>query len=445
VCACVYSLLLAETMKRCKKLETHLPDCVISYIFSNLGLKDLVKTSVLSKRWLPEWGLRMDLNFDLQNMFDHNTIQNLQESIPLFQSEFATRLDQFMQHYHGATIRSIKVKFPLGDDHSYAIDRLISQGITKGVNRIELLFSYDTDLEMEPYKFSFTLLSNTHSLAHLHLQNCRIVAPMDFSGFKNLRTLVFHVVRVTQDILHGLFSNCIHLADFTLDDCQFNSDLKIISPTLFHLNIVNCWVDYWPKNIDIVTSNLTSIEYSCNGSDVHSMNIKAHMLSKFSFRGCQIPCQIPEHFEFSGLKNVTTVVLDGIHLSCIQNDVLPLLFSECLQLEDVTFKNCKIVLDLKIISPKLRHLKIFDCGDRDIFPWRVIIDALNLLSFEFSCNIGKFFSVNAPRLSKVFWNAARREKNPPLFGPIATLQHIEILAMILNFSQVSHSKPMFAC
>jgi hypothetical protein len=26
----------------------------------------------------------------------------------------------------------------------------------------------------------------------------------------------------------GLFSNCIHLADFTLDDCDFVSDLQII-------------------------------------------------------------------------------------------------------------------------------------------------------------------------------------------------------------------------
>nr|ABN08218.1 Cyclin-like F-box; FBD, putative [Medicago truncatula] len=46
-------------MKRCKKLNSEIPDCVLSY-FSRLPLKDLVKTSVLSKRWLHEWRLRMD-------------------------------------------------------------------------------------------------------------------------------------------------------------------------------------------------------------------------------------------------------------------------------------------------------------------------------------------------------------------------------------------------
>jgi len=42
---------------------------------SMLPLKDLVKTSVLSKRWSHGQGLRMDLNFDLHNMFDTNTLK----------------------------------------------------------------------------------------------------------------------------------------------------------------------------------------------------------------------------------------------------------------------------------------------------------------------------------------------------------------------------------
>ncbi|WJX79966.1 hypothetical protein P8452_63028 [Trifolium repens] len=171
----------AATMKkRCKKL-IELPDCVMSHIFSMLSLKDLVKTSALSKQWIHEWGLRTDLNFDLHNMFDYNTIQDLpQQNLLLFpiiqrlhfQSEFATRLDQFMLHYRGPVICSIRIDFPLGDDHTYVIDRLISKGIAKGVKRIELLFSFETEEVNEfklifpllPYKFSLALLSDTDSL-----------------------------------------------------------------------------------------------------------------------------------------------------------------------------------------------------------------------------------------------------------------------------------------
>ncbi|MCI33361.1 F-box/FBD/LRR-repeat protein, partial [Trifolium medium] len=48
------------------------------------------------------------------------------------------------------------------------------------------------------------------------------------------------------------------------------------------------------------------------------------------------------------MRNMTTIVLDGVN-ECLARHVSPLLFSECLQLENVTFKNCKIVMGLDII------------------------------------------------------------------------------------------------
>jgi len=441
-------LLVAVPMKMSKKFksEEELPDCVISYIFSKLRLKDLVKTSVLSKRWLHEWRLRIDLNFDLYNMFDLDyPHQELPQNLPVsvfkrFQSKFVTRMDQFILHYQGDMIHSLQVNFPLGNRHSDVIDRLITKGIAKGVERIELLFSYqtNTNFEIQPYKFVFTLLFGNDSLTYLHLQKCHLVAPMKLSGFNNLRTLVLHFVVVKQDLLQGMLSSCIHLVDFTLNDCEFNSDLKIISPTLFHLNIVNCGVEIGKdKNIDIIASNLSSIEYSCNGCEVHSMNIEAHMLSKFSYRGREFS----KHIGFSGLKNVTTIVFDGLH-ECISDDIVPHLFSECLQLEDVTFKNCWMICRMKIISPKLRHLSIIDCSYDGMSPYRMSIDALNLSSFEYS-GYTRVFSVNAPRLSKVFWNATTREATPFAIHPYGSLLYIENLTMIMSTSQVSKLKLMF--
>jgi len=439
-------LLFAAAMNKSKKLKSELPelpDCVISNIFSKLSLKDLVQTSVLSKRWLHEWELRIDLNFDVNNLFEAGTTP------PLFNClryQFATRLDQFRLHYQGDMIRSIRVNFPLGTKHRDVIDRLIFQGISRGVNRIELLFSdenYDTDFKIEPYKFPFTLLSNTDSLMYLHLEKCRLVAPMGFSGLKNLRTLVLHLVDVEQCMFRALFSNCIHLVDFTLDDCEFNSDLEINSPTMLNLNIVNCGVNI-PRNIDIIASNLSSFEYSYiyyyNYGVQHSMNIDAHMLSKFSYGGSVISKPV----WFSGLKNVTTVALDGLR-QCLSKNIVPHLFSECLQLEDITFKNCWIIYNLNITSPKLRHLNIIDCGYQDIYPNKIAIDALNLSSFEYSGDTKTDFDITAPRLLKVFWNTAKRRKclQPP-FGAIAQLSNIENLAMVISPSQVSQSKPMFA-
>ncbi|KAK2363714.1 putative F-box/LRR-repeat protein [Trifolium repens] len=387
-----------------KKIKIHLPDSVLSNIFSKLGLKDLVKTSALSKLWRHEWQLRTDLNFDLCNMFDLNKVQQLPKSIPLFhgfQSEFVTRLDQFMLHYQGNMIDSIRVKFPLSYEHSDdVIGRLVSKGIAKGAKRIELLFAYDTCFlsNLKPYKFSFDMLSGTDSLTYLHLQNCGLERPLEFSGLKNLRTLVLQQVRVKQNRLEGLFSNCIHLVEFALDGY-------------------------------IIASNLSSIEYSCNDDSVHKMNIEAHMLSNFSFRGYKIY----NHVGFSGLKNVTTIVLDRHCEFLHPTNIVSLLFSECLELQDVTFKNCKRIYDMNIISPKLRHLKIIECVNTQ----RIDINALNLASFEYNGYMRRNISVTAPRLLRLFWNAARREKNPYPFGPTITLQHIENLAMIMRTSQVA--------
>ncbi|KAK2417615.1 hypothetical protein QL285_039896 [Trifolium repens] len=268
-------------------------------------------------------------------------------------------------------IDSIRVKFPLSDDeHSDdVIERLISKGIAKGAKRIELLFAYDTCFvsNLKPYTFSFDMLLGTDSLTYLHLQNCCLVKPLDFSGLKNVRTLVLQLVRVKQNRLEGLFSNCIHLVDFTLDGY-------------------------------IIASNLSSIEYSCNDDSVRSMNIEAHVLSKFSFRGRKIYKPVG----FVGLKNVTTIVLDGHCEFLHPTNIVSLLFSECLELQD-----------------------------------RIDINALNLASFEYNGYMRRKISVTAPRLLKIFWNAARREKNPHPFGPTITLQHIQNLAMILSTSQVA--------
>ncbi|KAK2417613.1 hypothetical protein QL285_039894 [Trifolium repens] len=217
---------------------------------------------------------------------------------------------------------------------------------------------------------------------------------MEFSGLKNVRTLVLQRVDLCQNRLEGLFSDCIHLVDFTLDG---------------YIN----------------ASNLSSIKYSCFGDFfVNRMNIEAPILSKFSFRGCKIYKPVG----FSGLKNVTTIVIDG-HRQILQpTNIVSLLFSKCLQLEDVTFKNCMCIYDMNIVSSKLRHLKIIGCG----FNRRIDINALNLASFEYRGDTRRNIFVTAPRLLRVLWNAGETKINSHAFDPIIRLQHIENLAMIIN-------------
>ncbi|CAK8543500.1 unnamed protein product [Lathyrus sativus] len=418
-------------VKKLKSESTELPDCVISHIFSMLTLKNLVKTSALSKQWYHEWGLRKDLNFDHHNILDYNRIPKLPKTLPHFQqiqSQFATSLDNFMQKYSGDTISSIRVKFPLGADHTYAIDGLIHKAVLKGANRIELLFAYETHLKIEPYKFLFPFLPGRNSLTYLHLQNCHIAATMEFSGLENLRTLVCTLVPVEQNMLQNLCFNCIRLENFTLNECEFLSDLEITSPTLLHLNI-DCSstsaTRTESRNINITASNLLSIEYTSKdiyfSHRLHILSINSPMLSKLTYT-----CAKLFNLESSRLTNVTTIVLYGLFLDY---DIAHL-FSKCLQLEDVTINLCRFTRDLKIISAKLRRLRIIHCHRVTFRSCKIDIHALNLSSFEYRDfkKMRSMISIEAPKLLKVFWDAGFNMINIYNFATIARLPHPENLA-----------------
>ncbi|KAL5059365.1 hypothetical protein RYX36_030969 [Vicia faba] len=128
---------------------------------------------------------------------------------------------------------------------------------------------------------------------------------MGFSGLKNLRTLLLHLIVVENKLFQGLIFNCVCLEDFIVDDCDFKSRLKIISPTLSHLKILNYRTEFTTV-MDIIAPNLSSLEYSCKGNRVHPINLLTQMLLQFSYR-CS---QIIEFIPLDRLKNVATIVLD---------------------------------------------------------------------------------------------------------------------------------------
>lgn len=438
--------------------KKELPDCVMSYIFSKLSMKDLVKTSILSKTWIHEWRSTKDLNFDIHNMFgrsnhyypDGNSyyFDLEKEDSPHFRvvikPEFVERVNKFMLNYEGANIHSLKVNFPLGDDYGYVIDRLISQGISKGAQRIELLLSYKSsdNYSIEPYTFS---LSENDCLKYLHLQNCLLSPPMDFSRLRKLTTLVLHLVVIEKHMLLGLFSNGVNLADLTLNNCKFDSDLNITCPTLCHLNIVDHkrhlrWAPpprYW--KIDIFALKLLCFEYSSRDGTFTFNSIRAPKLSKFYWNdlpmrpdtllGIQKKKLMPPDV-FCGIKNLTKIVLVQV---LVPKDFLPSLFSKCHQLEELTLWGCTFESSIHIINPTLRRLNIVDFYS---VSWNLDIDALNLTSLDCRGQM-RICSIKAPQLLNLFWNVTRNEEIPHAFDIIASLHQLQNLSINLTHSQVS--------
>lgn len=153
---------------------SQLPDCILSHILTMLPMKDLLKTSILSRRWCKLWALRRDLYFDIHNVLGSemelletgDLIDLPRDStvvcfadFDLSRDEFVNRVDRFVKNFEGTNIDSFVVNFYLDCEQSNNIDQWISFAIARGVERINLLFLGRPYAHLGPsrkrYEFSF--------------------------------------------------------------------------------------------------------------------------------------------------------------------------------------------------------------------------------------------------------------------------------------------------
>ncbi|KAK2365306.1 hypothetical protein P8452_68088 [Trifolium repens] len=119
-----------------------LPDCILSHILTMLSIKDLLKTSVLSRRWCNLWSLRRDLHFDILNVLGRSKKELLQTDssytverlvhLDINMDEFVKRVDQFLKSFQGIKIYSFFVSFYLNVKHSDIMDQWIRFAIARG-------------------------------------------------------------------------------------------------------------------------------------------------------------------------------------------------------------------------------------------------------------------------------------------------------------------------
>ncbi|CAI8615638.1 unnamed protein product [Vicia faba] len=269
---------------------SELPDGVLSYLLTMITMKDLLKTSILSKRWCDLWGLRTNLQFDTINVLGDIEEELVQTgnliNLDNYRDEFAKRVDQFVNKFPGRMIDSLLVNFCLNGEQSSIIDGWIRFAIERGAGRIDLLFEgvlYGYSHLHNCYKFPLDLLLeiNTSTLKHLRLERCLIIHPSyyDFTPLKNLRFLSLSDVKVDEILLESLLSNCRLLEELQLYSCQFEASMpKIASSSLLNLKIIGGYI--LSKNKTRVQVEftlldclkLTSLEYHAYGLDTMTIN-----------------------------------------------------------------------------------------------------------------------------------------------------------------------------
>ncbi|XP_045794107.1 F-box/LRR-repeat protein At3g03360-like [Trifolium pratense] len=287
---------------------SELPDEILCYILTMLSIKDLLKTSILSRRWCELWTLWRDLHFDIFHVLGKtkeevlhlpsNSPMEIQVHRDINMDEFVKRVDQFLNNFQGTKINSFFASFYSYDKHSNIIDQWISFAIARGVETINLFLlpimpcTYVTPYE--PYKFVFDLFSETNAstLKHLRLEQCLVCHPTkcDYIPFKNLRSLSLYLSKVDEMFIESLLSNCRWLEELHLFGCEFRSSMSsIVSPSLCYLKVGACFAisDNMPKNINLSLLDclkLTSLEYHSllyDGYSLDTLNINTPLLKSF--------------------------------------------------------------------------------------------------------------------------------------------------------------------
>ncbi|KAF7827911.1 F-box/FBD/LRR-repeat protein [Senna tora] len=202
-------------------LISDLPRNVIDCILRHLPIRDLVRTSILSRKWRYMWLTVPSIEFD--HIFFKNILTG---GGHLKDHEIPSVITEVLFLHDGPL-----EKFYLVIPHNYPTRvRCLSQWILylsrSGIKELEL-----KNCQEEPYKMPSHLFSCLH-LNYLGLGNFTLRPPPDFGGFKSLIGLNMCNVIIESNILESFISSCPLLEELTISYCFGFDSLNISSPNL---------------------------------------------------------------------------------------------------------------------------------------------------------------------------------------------------------------------
>nr|XP_043639682.1 F-box/FBD/LRR-repeat protein At1g13570-like [Erigeron canadensis] len=198
-----------------------LPQNIIETILCDLHIRDAVRTSVLSKNWRYSWTRIPKLVF-VEDTFDKITgkdqlsvmEQELQlEGLGKWRLETCKFLYTIYQVLllHQGPILQLTLDMH-ASEYVLEIDQIILHLSRKNtVTELKLQFDSNGDLYILPLS-----IYSLHQLTNLHLDGCKILHPLTFSGFGSLTTLYLDDVRIRAKTLLHLLSKSPLLKRVTL-------------------------------------------------------------------------------------------------------------------------------------------------------------------------------------------------------------------------------------
>ncbi|XP_029125665.1 F-box/FBD/LRR-repeat protein At1g13570 [Cajanus cajan] len=202
-----------------------LPRNLIDVILQHLPIEDLVKTTILSRKWRYMWTSVPQLKFN-SNFFS--------KCEDLGCLETYVTVTKLLLLYDGPMH-----KFILEIPSNFPIQRkLFNEWILflsrKGVKHLELVNL--ANLRRVPCQMPSHIFS-CQELTYLKLHNFELSTSLDFGGFRNLVELRLYVIVFESDALESLMSGCPLLEKLIIFHCSGFQHVNVHAPTLkvFHV------------------------------------------------------------------------------------------------------------------------------------------------------------------------------------------------------------------
>ncbi|KAL6554135.1 hypothetical protein OROMI_019808 [Orobanche minor] len=194
------------------EMISELPQEIFSQMISLLPLKEAVRTSILSKRWISKWISHLNIVCDVNNilgfLYDADTYEEFLE-IQNQTDKFTERVDHIIQQRgKGPKMNSVYISFPLSQKDESRIATWFSDAVAKGVESIYLDSTGGSDfliadsLGVPTFSFSvLTAFGNACSVKRLWLISCSLGSVSASDIVASLVHVRFDSVNITDEQL----------------------------------------------------------------------------------------------------------------------------------------------------------------------------------------------------------------------------------------------------
>ncbi|KAL4323748.1 hypothetical protein GQ457_11G010860 [Hibiscus cannabinus] len=229
---------------------SELPQELLARILCLLPFEEVVRTSVVSRRWRDLWKfITVSINFDASKtlMLSRGKLQKHREGYV----EWITRV---LNSHQAPTIDELRVRCDLTAKYTRKIDRWIEVALMKKVRKLELDFQSRRWKRLAADEFGEFPDSECYEFGQKFCGSSEI---------KFLTSLCFKHVKVSGQVLEALLFGCPLLETLHVSHSQSAQLTKLevcgASLRLKHLHICFC---KRLKSIEIYAPNLVSFEYS---------------------------------------------------------------------------------------------------------------------------------------------------------------------------------------